>query len=148
MKMADIKTSSIATKDAQSTTLGVFETAYFPEFSDNIVSIKIDTGAYTGAMHATKIRVETINGNTKLEFAPFGGDKLVRVSDFRRSSVTSSNGSTATRYFIDTVIVLRGVRYNITISLADRGKMKYPVIIGRKFLRANNLVIDPNGQSQ
>ncbi len=143
-----MRTSSITAKATQSNILGVFETAYFPEFSNNVVRIKIDTGAYTGAMHATNIRLATINGNTMLEFAPFGGDKLVRVSDFRRSSVTSSNGDTAIRYFIDTVMVLKGVRYNTTISLADRGKMKYPVIIGRRFLRANNLVVDPNNRSQ
>ena len=39
-------------------------------------------------------------------------------------------------------------RDNIQMQRQPRGKMKYPVIIGRKFLRANNLVIDPNGQSQ
>ncbi len=146
--MIEQKSSVNSIKNAPDTRLGVFEKADFPEFATTGVSIKVDTGAYTGAMHATDICIRTIKGNNLLEFAPFGSDKLVRTSDFRRSSVKSSNGVTEIRYFIDTVIVLRGVRYNITISLANRGKMKYSVIIGRKFLRANNLVVDPNGRSQ
>ncbi len=39
--------------------VGSFETISFPDFNGYEVMAKIETGAYTGALHCTKIQEET-----------------------------------------------------------------------------------------
>jgi hypothetical protein len=123
--------------------LGSFEEVRFPEFGSEHVTAKLDTGAFTGALHATKIH-ETINHGEKLLcFSPFDHPELVyETANFERGIVKSSNGAQAERYFIETSIVVRKRRYTITLSLLDRSAMKWPVLIGRRFLMANEFVVD------
>jgi len=106
---------------------------------------KIDTGAYTGALHCTKIKeVKTAEGRW-LQFAPFDHPStIIKLDKFVKRPVKSSNGKEESRYFIKTAIVLHGETYPITLSLADRSEMKWPVLIGRKFLRKNKFLVDVN----
>jgi hypothetical protein len=124
-------------------TLGVFENVDFPEYGIYGVKAKIDTGAYTGAFHCTNIQeAETPNGKI-LRFSPFDKPDLVKTAtDFVIKNVTSSNGANEQRYFIQTKIVLDGIEYSIILSLADRSTMKWPVLVGRKFLRMHDLLVD------
>lgn len=123
--------------------IGVFERVSFPGFALKGVKAKIDTGAYTGALHCTKIEeVETAEGKV-LHFSPFDRPKLrIIAPDFMLSHVKSSNGKRENRYFIKTDIVIGGETYPITLSLADRSEMKWPVLIGRRFLRQNHFIVD------
>ena len=54
--------------------------------------------------------------------------------------VKSSNGSTQARYRILTEIELFGKIYPIFLTLSDREEMKYPVLLGRKFLTKRFMV--------
>jgi hypothetical protein len=107
------------------------------------VRAKIDTGAYTGALHCTKIEeVEGPEGKI-LHFSPFDKPKKRFSTDsFVVSHVKSSNGKTENRYFITTDIAIDGQTYPILLSLANRSEMKWPVLIGRRFLRTHNFVVD------
>jgi hypothetical protein len=131
------------------TTIGSFETVIFPEFNGLEVKAKIDTGAYTGALHCTKIsEVETTTGPV-LHFSPFDHPEIeLKLKDFAVNHVTSSNGKREARYFIDTTIKIQGKTYPIVLSLADRSVMKWPVLIGRKFLRQHKFVVDVNKDSK
>ncbi len=132
------------TKEPQKV-IGAFEKASFPEFGINKVVSKIDTGAYTGALHATNIRKEVVDGVKTLYFSPFDHpEKVISVQDYRIKRVTSSNGHEERRYAIDTKIILDGNEYDILLTLADRSEMKWPVLIGRRFIRKNNLLVDVN----
>ena len=123
--------------------VGAFEEVHFPEFNMSDIRAKIDTGAFTGALHCTKIHEESEDGKKILYFSPFDHPELVfRTADFEEGKVRSSNGYQTERYFIETSIVLRKRRYTITLSLANRSEMKWPLIIGRRFLRANEFVVD------
>jgi len=55
--------------------------------------------------------------------------------------VRSSNGLIQERIFIKTTLELFGHRYETELSLTDRASMKYPMLIGRKFLE-NRFVVD------
>jgi len=123
--------------------LGTFETVNFPEFGLQDVNAKIDTGAFTGALHATKIHEAREKGQRVLCFSPFDHPEAVYITaNFENGIVKSSNGIETERYFIETSIVVRKRRYTITLSLLDRSAMKWPVLIGRRFLSANEFVVD------
>lgn len=124
--------------------LGSFETVSFPDFTViGQVTAKIDTGAYTGSLHCTKIREEKSEQGIVLHFAPFDHpDVQMSVEDFVVRHVRSSNGENQARYFINTTIEIQGKTYPIVLSLADRSEMKWPVLIGRRFLRNNQFLVD------
>lgn len=124
-------------------TLGVFEKVEFPELGFKNIYAKIDTGAYSGALHCTKIREVKTSKGRFLEFSPFDRPrKVITVKDFTIKDVKSSNGVEEYRYFIKTKIKIGGSEYDIRISLADRRNMTWPVLIGRRFLQRNNFVVD------
>lgn len=124
--------------------LGSFEKVSFPEFAKaGKVIAKIDTGAYTGALHCTKLVEENTETGKVLHFSPFDHPEItITCRDFAVRYVRSSNGKSQKRYFIDTNIKVRDKIYPIVLSLANRSGMKWQVLIGRKFLRKNNFLVD------
>lgn len=127
----------------QSSSIGLFESVTFPDLVDGDWVAKIDTGAYTGALHCTKVRKETTDQGEVLHFSPFDHpEQEIKTTEFSTRLVRSSNGHVSKRYVIDTTIRLRGKKYPIRLSLADRSDMRWPVLIGRKFLRQNHLIVD------
>jgi hypothetical protein len=129
--------------------VNVFEKVKFPEFGMDDVEAKIDTGAFTGALHATGMHVKKEGSEKVLYFSPFDHpEEIHKTSIFELGIVKSSNGTMTERYFIETSIVLHGHRYAITMSLADRSDMKWPVLIGRRFLRVNEFIVDVSMKSK
>lgn len=123
--------------------LGAFENVSFPRFNIGEVTAKIDTGAFTGALHCTKIEIVEAENNKILQFSPFDHPEItIQADDFIVRYVKSSNGLAQKRYFITTDIMIRDSTYPVVLSLADRSEMKWPVLIGRKFLRSNNFLVD------
>lgn len=133
-------------QDRPTRIIGSFEPVTFPQFTNiGEVKAKIDTGAYTGALHCTKIREQETKEGKVLHFSPFDHPELeMSVTDFAVRHVRSSNGEAQSRYFIETTVHLQGEDYPILLSLADRSEMKWPVLIGRRFLRQNNFLVDVN----
>ena len=111
------------------------------------LTAKVDTGAFSGALHATRIReVKTRKGNKKLRFSPLGSPKhTIQVDTYHRRKVRSSNGMVADRFAINTEVTVRGRTFPITITLTDRSAMKYPMLVGRNFLRLHGFLIDVSG---
>ncbi|MBC7546653.1 ATP-dependent zinc protease [Candidatus Saccharibacteria bacterium] len=126
-------------------TVGTLELVSIPGL--NIVSVlaKIDTGAYSGALHCSSITV-VLRGVTRqpiLKFIPLGDTSLsTETADFSRRYVRSATGHRVKRYIIQTEIVIKSKRYPIAIGLSDRSEMKRVVLIGRSFLRENNMLVD------
>jgi len=54
--------------------------------------------------------------------------------------VKSSNGTVQKRVFIKTLLSLGNETYTATLSLTDRKSMKFPMLIGRTFLRGRFIV--------
>ncbi|MEO5499790.1 MAG: RimK/LysX family protein, partial [Candidatus Saccharimonadales bacterium] len=46
------------------------------------------------------------------------------------------------RFIIETDLKVQGETYRIKIGLADRSDMRKPVLIGRRFLREHNILVD------
>lgn len=108
------------------------------------VIAKVDTGAFSGALHATQIReVKDKLGNKRLRFNPLGSSEhTAEVATYHRRKVKSSNGTESRRYAIDTIVAIQGQNYPITITLTDRSPMKYGMLIGRNFLRIHGFLVD------
>lgn len=123
--------------------IGSFEKVSFPDFGLFDIVAKIDTGAASGALHATHIKeVKLVTGEKAVSFRPYGKKPRVLVASFILKPVRSSNGLETMRYVIPTSVVIRGVQYPIQIGLNDRTTMMKGVLIGRKFLRKHGFVID------
>lgn len=129
--------------------LGIFEYIDFPQFSIKNVRAKIDSGAYTGALHCTNVTKEETKEGPIIHFSPFDYPHVkISTKDFRLGQVKSSNGKREKRYFINTTINLQGETYEISLSLADRSQMKWSVIIGRRFIRKHKFLLDVNKKSK
>jgi hypothetical protein len=129
----------------QVTTVGAFEIISLPKLGVQAELAKIDTGAYSGALHCTDMRVvrRGILRKRYLLFTPLGDPKLVTETDtFIKKHVRSATGHRLKRYLIDTTIELQGKVYPIRIGLADRSELKRNILIGRRFLRENRLKVD------
>lgn len=116
--------------------VGRIENISFPELKIEEIKAKVDTGAYGVALHVDSIKLEdgklyfTINTNE------FSYDK------FKTVSVKSSFGRVQKRFSILTKLVIGDSIYKFYVSLTDRKKMRYPVLIGRRFLYKFNYLVD------
>ncbi len=124
---------------------GICEYVSVPELGISNMLAKIDTGAYSGALHCSRI-VEAIrksDGKKVLRFTPSDNHAhSVELTKYAVSLVRSSSGHTVKRYLFDTNIVIKGVSYNIRIGLSNRSDMNYEILIGRRFLSENNILVD------
>ncbi len=123
--------------------LGRTDIVDFPKLDLHGVEIKIDTGAYTSSIHCYNIEVE--NGVLKGQFADPESDKhspiILHFNEFTTKMVKSSNGITEKRFAIKTEILIFNKTYQIELTLTERGTMRFPVLLGRKFI-TRKFIID------
>lgn len=107
---------------------------------------KVDTGAFNGALHASRIREVTDKQGVKhLRFSPLGSrGHTIEIDTYHKRRVKSSNGLTDTRYAIDTDVKIMDQTYPITLTLTNRRLMRYQMLIGRSFLRLHGFLVDVN----
>ncbi len=122
--------------------IGRREYVNFPLLGINKIEAKIDTGAYTCAIHCKNIILEKAEDKTVLTFQLLD-DKVYRFEEFTRKKIKNSFGEMEERYIIKTLISIGRKRIKTTISLSDRGNMRYPVLIGRRLLKGK-FIIDVN----
>lgn len=133
-------------KTAELKIIGRVETVGFPELSLPHLEAKIDTGAYSTALHCHKIWLVEENGQSVLHFDLLDPDHthyqegIAKANTFKKKKVKSSNGRMEERYVIKTKIKIGKKQYRADVSLTDRRKMKYPVLIGRKLLNKKFMV--------
>ncbi|GAA4004265.1 ATP-dependent zinc protease [Hymenobacter fastidiosus] len=129
--------------------VGRRELVDFPQFKLWGVEAKVDTGAFTGALHCSNIHVETMpDGRPVLRVLllddehPQFDRRPLEFVDFTLRDIKSSNGEVQERYVIRTVIRLFDEDFDTEFSLSDRSDMRYPVLIGRLLLRRGRFVVD------
>lgn len=142
----------MAKKQAKRRTIGRLEKVAFPEFHISGVTAKVDTGAYRGTLHCADIDLMKRDGKWLIRFVPldsgwkqFNGRDFY-TSDFQTAYVTSSSGHRQRRYIINTTITISGEDYPIQLSLSQRDRMRYPVLLGRKFLHDKFIVDVARGE--
>ncbi|MES2766190.1 MAG: RimK/LysX family protein [Bacteroidota bacterium] len=127
-------------------TIGRKDKVDFPELELMDIDAKIDTGAYTAALHCRDVRVYEEDGREMVYFTLldpldplYDGSRFSLPVDSRRV-IRNSFGRAEERIIIVTNIVLFEKTMPIELSLSDRSEMKYPVLIGRKLLEGQFIV--------
>lgn len=122
--------------------IGRREYVSFPQLGLSNIEAKIDTGAYTSALHCEEIYLKdqtlffTVNeipgdDSTKKEF---------RFEDFTTKKIKNSGGEMEERFIIRTVLKIGKKNIWARISLTNRDNMRYPILIGRKPLKGKFLI--------
>lgn len=125
--------------------LGIIEPVSFPQLGIGEVMAKIDTGAYSGALHCEEIEEipHPVTGKKALKVRPFDSsyDEII-IEKFSRVYTKSSSGHRLQRYIINTSINVQGQEYDISIGLTKRDTMNMKVLVGRRFLRKQKMLVD------
>jgi hypothetical protein len=131
--------------------IGRIDKADFPTLSFTKIKVKIDTGAYTSSIHCSKV-VEMEDGQLQVTFLDPSIEQYTGYvhyfKEFSKKRVKSSNAKVENRYFVTIPIRLFGKRYPVLFSLTNRGDMRYPVLLGRRFLANHGFVVNPKLQYQ
>lgn len=122
--------------NTQKNLLGRSDIVDFPKLNLYKIDVKIDTGAFTSSLHCHHIEVK--NSILKCQFLDPNHSEFkenyLEFSEFTQKKVKSSNGIVENRYLIKTEILIFGETYPIDLTLTERGSMRFPVLLGRKFL--------------
>lgn len=124
-------------------TLGSLTDVAIPALGIENVIAKVDTGAFSGALHCTDITVKRQGKKGTLYFTPLGDEKLATSThDFKEVIVRSASGHEAVRYIIPVTLVIEGQQFETLIGLTDRTVMKREMLLGRRFLLEHNALVD------
>lgn len=117
-------------------TIGKVEKVDIEEFELFDLDAKIDTGAYSCAIHCDDIRVddEMVTFTLHDEIHPSYNGKSFTVPIHKKTLVKSSNGQSEERIVIKTKLTMGPKPLSASITLTNREKMQYPLLIGRKYL--------------
>lgn len=127
--------------------IGRREMVSFPELGIEEIEAKVDTGAYTSAIHCSDIHEEILPDGVKVialdlldPSHPQYNHKKLKFSEYDFREIKNSFGDVQERYVIKTKIQLFDEMIEAEFSLSDRSDMKYPVLIGRKLLKRRFIV--------
>lgn len=117
---------------------GSLEEVELPQFGVTLLA-KIDTGAWSGALHCTDIYEK----DGKLYFTPIGDPAYATsVTEFEQRRARSASGHVSERFIVPVKIVIKGKVYDTTIGITDRSDMQREMLLGRKFLIENDILVD------
>jgi len=126
--------------------IGRIDKADFPEINLRDIEIKVDTGAYTSSIHCHDVQEVESNGVKHIEFElldpshPEYENEIYKIKNYNEKAIKSSNGAIEQRFIIRTIIVIFNQEYPIELSLSERSDMKFPILLGRKFLNKRFIV--------
>jgi hypothetical protein len=130
----------------QTTVIGWREWVDLPDLGIKRVMAKIDTGARTSAIHASRIRFFERDGADWVSFhVPHAGLKRAVTCEaplVDQREIKNTSGIPQGRPVILTPLVIGGRKWKIEISLADRASMASPLILGRTAIKRHNILVD------
>lgn len=138
-----MNTNEIESGDTGSV-LGNTVTVEFVAFGNRAAEGKVDTGATTSSLHATKIAVNE-QRNTVTFHSPALSDNMVTLDLKGVQEVHSADAGGQPRPVVSLDVVIDGKQINdASFNLNDRGNMDTEILIGQNILKAGQFVIDPN----
>jgi len=116
--------------------IGRTEKIYFPNLNEGIILSKIDTGAFSAALHVDYVKIEECGLKVRI------GKNTYIYKSWTELDVKSSNGKSQKRYGVKLKMKLGKKNYRIFVTLTSRKNMKFQLLIGRRFLHLNNFLVD------
>lgn len=131
-------------------TVGWREWAGLPDLKIRRVKVKVDTGARSSSLHALNIEEFHRDGQDFVRFDVQPRQRSERrqvvceapVLEFRQ--IRSSNGKVQRRPVIRTTLALLDQQFSVDLTLTDRSKMGFRMLVGREALRSR-FVVDAAG---
>lgn len=126
--------------------IGACEWIALPELGIRRLRARVDTGAKSCALHASQIERFTTDGIERVRFrvhTRFGTPEDWQMCEAMLSGVRrvrSSNGQFQERYTIRTDLVIGHNRWSVDITLTDRRRMRYRMLLGRAAMKNHALV--------
>src|SRR5699024_8860261 len=81
--------------------------------------------------------------NDTLYFTPLGDpDLAASTSEYETRTVRGAMGHAMRRYIIPVTLEIKGKMYETTVGLSDRQMLKREMLLGRKFLIENDILVD------
>lgn len=128
--------------------IGWREWLALPQLNIDRIKAKIDTGARTSSLHAYFIEPYTENGQQMVRFGVHPRQKRhdidiichAPVNDYRQ--VTDSGGHREMRYVINTQLLLGSQTHTIELTLSNRERMTFRMLLGRSAVRG--LLVAPD----
>lgn len=100
---------------------------------------RIDTGAEASSIHASEVRLEGTRVHFTVENA--GGERRALSAEVVDLAHVRSAGGTEVRPRVALHLALAGVEKRVLVSLRDRSRMRYRLLVGRDFL-ADDFLVD------
>lgn len=126
--------------------IGLSDELDIPQAKLYNVPCKIDTGAYNCSIDCSYWEIKEVNGEQELFFRLLGTDYKqyagveLSTTDFIKKKVKSSTGHVEYRYQVMLTLQMFGQAYEAAFNLSKRHNMRYPILLGRKFLSKRFLV--------
>jgi len=145
-----LSTRMLKPKPKKKRQLGRRELIDLPMLALRGVEAKVDTGAYTSAIHCDEVHLvpDAATGQPVLHVRlldpkhPTTNGRPLAFHEFDQRLIRSSNGEVQARYIIKTVVRLYGQNFTTEFSLANRADLRHPVLLGRALLRQGHFVVD------
>lgn len=126
--------------------IGACEWVALPSLGVPRLRARVDTGAKTCALHATDIATFIREDGQWVQFIAHTGfpDATHQVLCEARlvgiRQVRNTGGELEERYTIRTPIVIGHARWEVDITLSNREKMRYRMLLGRNAMKQHALV--------
>jgi len=129
-------------KTSSLTPLGWREWVFLPLYNDFKLKAKIDTGARTSSIHATNIQVYQKGDSQMVKFQIYQSESFLDIDTKLVSykKIKSSFGQTEIRPTVHMKIQIGKETWLTEITLAQRSKLTYPMLIGRNTLNKKHII--------
>lgn len=115
--------------------IGRSEKVILTEFSNLEITTKVDTGAFSNALHVDEVWIDR---HLRFKIA----DREYHFENWKEVEVKNSFGQKEKRFSVLTRIKLGNKTYKTYICLTKRHLMKHPMLLGRKFLYKFGYLVD------
>ena len=126
--------------------LGWREWVSFPNRFPQRIIAKVDTGAKTSALHATKIKTFEKDSQEWVRFTVFPNRDSkdlaheIEARVIETKNIRSSTGKLTVRPVVEMLISIGKEKWPIEVTLVDRGVMGYRMLLGRSAIESKFLV--------
>lgn len=133
-------------KQKEKAAIGWREWVGLPELTVQQIKAKVDTGARSSSLHASEIEEFTraskkwVRFRVHLEQRKPSEYLLAEAEVLEYRSVRSSSGKATVRPVILTLVELLGTRWPVELTLANRDRMGFRMLLGREAIRGRFVV--------